>query len=165
MRKLKRNEALAIGIGIPFVVFFFVVANLVGFGGSASTFDGSILQPGDVSEAEVGIQDVVVGEGASPQAGQVVTVHYVGSLTDGVVFDSSRDLGEPFRFIFGAGQVIEGWDKGLEGMKVGGQRILIIPPELAYGSDGIGPIPGDATLIFEVELLGIENLEDIQIEQ
>ena len=102
------------------------------------------------------IEDLKVGTGAEAQAGKQVTVHYVGTLTDGSKFDSSRDRGEGFRFALGAGQVIAGWDQGVAGMKVGGLRKLTIPPELGYGARGYPPvIPPDSTLVFEVELLKV----------
>jgi FKBP-type peptidyl-prolyl cis-trans isomerase FkpA len=103
------------------------------------------------------IEDIKVGTGAEAQAGKNVTVHYVGTLTDGKKFDSSRDRNQGFSFRLGAGQVIQGWDQGVAGMKIGGLRKLTIPPELAYGARGFPPvIPPNSTLIFEVELLEVK---------
>ncbi|MHC5656113.1 FKBP-type peptidyl-prolyl cis-trans isomerase [Stappia sp.] len=102
--------------------------------------------------------DVVVGSGAEAVPGSKVTVHYDGYLMNGQKFDSSRDRGDPFSFPLGAGRVIRGWDQGVQGMKVGGKRELVIPPELAYGSRGAGGvIPPNATLRFEVELLAVDK--------
>lgn len=102
------------------------------------------------------IDDIKVGEGAEVKAGDSVDVHYIGTLQNGTEFDNSRKRGEPFNFTVGAGQVIKGWDEGLVGMQVGGQRVLVIPPEMAYGERGIGPIPGNATLVFAIELVAIK---------
>ncbi|AVR95682.1 MULTISPECIES: FKBP-type peptidyl-prolyl cis-trans isomerase [Telluria group] len=105
--------------------------------------------------------DVVVGSGAEAKAGQNVTVHYTGWLRNddgskGAKFDSSKDRNDPFEFALGAGMVIRGWDEGVQGMKVGGTRQLIIPADLGYGARGAGGvIPPNATLIFDVELLGV----------
>jgi FKBP-type peptidyl-prolyl cis-trans isomerase FkpA len=101
--------------------------------------------------------DLAVGEGAAASSGHYVTVHYTGWLADGKKFDSSLDRGDPFAFNLGKGQVIAGWDEGVQGMKVGGKRKLTIPPDLGYGQFGAGGvIPPNATLLFEVELLGVE---------
>lgn len=100
------------------------------------------------------VQDEVVGTGAAAQAGDTVTVDYTGKLQDGTVFDTSVGK-QPISFVLGSGQVIPGWDQGLVGMQVGGKRVLIIPPSLAYGSQGVGPIPPNATLTFEVSLLKV----------
>ena len=101
--------------------------------------------------------DHVIGTGATPKKGQQVRVHYTGRLTDGKKFDSSVDRGQPFQFQIGGGQVIRGWDEGIATMKVGGKRTLTIPPDLGYGAAGFpGAIPPNATLIFDVELLGVQ---------
>jgi FKBP-type peptidyl-prolyl cis-trans isomerase FkpA len=101
-------------------------------------------------------QDLVKGQGAEAAAGKSVQVHYTGWLPNGEKFDSSRDRNEPFSFTLGAGQVIAGWDEGVAGMKVGGRRKLVIPPDLAYGTAGAPPdIPPGATLVFDIELLSV----------
>jgi FKBP-type peptidyl-prolyl cis-trans isomerase FkpA len=101
-------------------------------------------------------QDVAVGSGTQASAGKTVSVHYTGWLPNGEKFDSSRDRNQPFAFTLGAGQVIAGWDEGVAGMKVGGRRKLVIPPDLGYGTAGAPPdIPPGATLVFDVELLDV----------
>ncbi len=102
------------------------------------------------------VEKITVGAGPTPKRGNTVTVHYTGWLTDGTKFDSSVDRDEPFSFVPGTGQVIQGWDQGVAGMRVGDKARLTIPPELAYGERGYpGAIPPKATLIFEVELLSV----------
>jgi FKBP-type peptidyl-prolyl cis-trans isomerase FkpA len=135
---------------------------------------GAILLPqlafsqtgqGQSSVNELIKKDIKVGAGEEATVGKAVEVHYTGWLYDpnapdkkGTKFDSSRDRGAPFSFLLGAGRVIKGWDRGVAGMKVGGQRTLIIPPEMAYGAQGAGKvIPPNATLIFDVELLGLRQ--------
>jgi FKBP-type peptidyl-prolyl cis-trans isomerase len=100
--------------------------------------------------------DLTVGTGAEAATGKTVSVHYTGTLTNGTKFDSSVDRGTPFEFTLGEGRVIQGWEQGVKGMKVGGKRKLVIPPSLGYGSQANGSIPANSTLIFEIELLGVK---------
>jgi FKBP-type peptidyl-prolyl cis-trans isomerase len=117
------------------------------------------------------IDDIILGSGAAAQAGRQVTVHYTGWLYDptapnqrGRKFDSSKDRNDPFKFDLGEGMVIAGWDEGVQGMQVGGQRVLVIPPQLGYGARGAGGvIPPNATLVFEVELLGVSGRTCIRV--
>ena len=132
--------------------------------GCGSTNKSSTSSPmkvnGQPTTTASGLQywDIVVGSGATAAPGNTVKVHYTGFLTTGEKFDSSRDRGEPFSFPLGTGQVIKGWDEGVAGMRVGGKRQLRIPPELGYGAAGAGgAIPPNATLIFDVELLGVDK--------
>ncbi|OGG54791.1 peptidylprolyl isomerase [Candidatus Kaiserbacteria bacterium RIFCSPHIGHO2_02_FULL_49_11] len=104
------------------------------------------------------VEDTVVGGGDEAVAGKIISVHYLGTLSDGTKFDSSYDRGAPFRFVLGAGQVIRGWELGVVGMKEGGKRKLTISPELGYGNQTVGPIPPNSTLVFEVELLDVADL-------
>ncbi len=130
-------------------------------GGIKSTQEVTEIETVEIDDLmtveELQIEDIVIGEGKEATAGAKITVNYSGTLTDGTKFDSSYDRDEPFTFVFGVGQVIPGWDKGLEGMKVGGKRNLTIPSDMAYGEAGAGDvIPPNSTLIFEVELLEVE---------
>jgi FKBP-type peptidyl-prolyl cis-trans isomerase len=112
-----------------------------------------------VNATELSAKDLVVGTGDTAVAGDIVTVNYVGSLTNGTVFDASANHGTTgFTFPLGAGQVIKGWDEGVAGMKVGGKRVLVIPPSLGYGNQAVGSaIPANSTLLFEVELLKVQK--------
>lgn len=101
-------------------------------------------------------QVLATGSGATAKAGDKVAVLYTGTLADGTVFDSTKDRGEPFVFRVGAGQVIKGWDEGVEGMREGEKRKLVLPPDLAYGQGGAGPIPPNATLTFEIDLVEVK---------
>ena len=110
-----------------------------------------------MAQVQLKIEKLVSGTGTTPKNGDTVTVHYTGTFLDGKKFDSSVDRDDPFAFVLGAGQVIQGWDEGVATLKVGEKARLTIPPEKAYGPDGYpGAIPPNATLIFEVELLSIE---------
>jgi FKBP-type peptidyl-prolyl cis-trans isomerase FkpA len=110
----------------------------------------------DLKSNDLQIEELTVGTGTEATKGTMVSVHYTGWLTDGKKFDSSLDRNDPFVFVLGGGQVIQGWDQGVQGMKIGGKRKLTIPSHLGYGARGAGgAIPPNATLVFEVELLGV----------
>lgn len=121
--------------------------------------------------SELKIEEIVVGEGDEVKDGDWVPVHYTGCLEDGTKFDSSLDRGEPIEFPLGGGMVIPGWEQGIRGMRVGGKRKLVIPPELAYGEDGAGDvIPPNAVLVFDVEVVGARSNQypeegDLEIEE
>ena len=121
--------------------------------------------------SELKIEEIVVGEGDEVKDGDGVSVHYTGCLEDGTKFDSSLDRGEPIEFPLGGGMVIPGWEQGIRGMRVGGKRKLVIPPELAYGEDGAGDvIPPNAVLVFDVEVVGARSNQypeegDLEIEE
>lgn len=120
----------------------------------ASTVKESVDMKGNVNTLIV--DDVIVGEGKEVVATDTVVVHYIGTLQNGQQFDNSYTKGEPFSFTVGEGEVIKGWEQGLLGMKVGGQRILVIPADLAYGATAVGPIPANSTLVFAIELIEIQ---------
>ncbi len=173
MKKLTRNQWIAVTVALVVIIIFFTTGHtLVSFFSSEDqvinqeqTMD-SMQQPESTSTPETAfsssvagfeITDLVMGTGAVAASGNLLTVNYSGAFTDGKVFDSSYGRGTPFQFTLGAGQVIQGWDKGFAGMKVGGKRRLVIPGDLAYGPGGVpGVIPPNATLVFEVELLGVK---------
>jgi peptidylprolyl isomerase len=153
MRPLSRRAAIVAAIVAAFA------ATTIGAIAMSQSADA---QPVTTTSSGLQIIDVKVGTGASPKTGQTVVVHYTGWLyvngKKGTKFDSSRDRGQPFEFPIGQQQVIPGWDEGVATMKVGGKRTLIIPPELGYGANGAGGvIPPNATLIFDVELLGVKG--------
>jgi len=114
---------------------------------------GSLDQRGNVEKLI--IDDVIIGSGKQAQVGDTVNVHYIGTLQNGQQFDNSYTRGEPFSFTLGENRVIQGWEEGLLGMQVGGERVLVIPPAMAYGSRNTGPIPANSTLVFAVKLVSI----------
>jgi len=131
-----------------------------GASASASARPADTQKPAEAppSNEKLETKDLVVGKGAEAKTGDEVKVHYVGTLTDGKEFDSSKKHGQPFEFQLGAGRVIKGWDQGVAGMKVGGKRKLTVPPSLGYGARGFPPvIPPNSTLVFEVELLEVKK--------
>ena len=146
---MKRNEWIGVAVALAFITYVFAGGLLVNLFNPEKTV--ATTEPGVKS------QDLVIGSGETAAVGDSVTVHYVGVLENGKVFDSSVDRGQPFTFTLGAGQVIKGWDTGVVGMQVGGKRRLTISPEFGYGAQGIGPIPPNATLIFDVRLLGVKK--------
>lgn len=145
-----------------FSIITFAALTFAGCSSTKTTSSATTLveQPKnqEVSVSELKMEDIKVGTGEEAKAGDVVSVHYTGTLTDGKKFDSSVDRNQPFEFTLGAGQVIKGWDQGVAGMKVGGKRKLTIPSDLAYGDRAVGGvIPAGATLLFDVELISINS--------
>ena len=171
------QTGIAITLALVVVIMFFVLPSLSVFGtptSSGTAASGATINNNTQTATTTTMpnqtnttppvtqlieQDEVIGTGATAVAGDTVTVNYVGSLTDGTVFDASADHGTSgFTFVLGAGNVIKGWDEGIVGMKVGGKRKLIIPASLAYGNQAVGNIiPANSTLIFEVELLKVKK--------
>jgi len=144
---------------VPILLLSLLLA-ACGHGDSARGFSASLgVDTTTMTKAPAGFwyTDVAVGQGDEARQGSTVRVHYTGWLPDGTKFDSSRDRGEPFAFTLGAGQVIAGWDEGVKGMKAGGRRKLVLPPQLAYGEEGAPPaIPPRSTLVFDVEVLEVK---------
>lgn len=166
MKKLTRNQWIAVTVVMLIGVIFYSASGAIGSFFSNSNQENIIKNqdmnptPNNSFSSSVSgleINDTQIGTGVEAVVGKVVTVHYTGALTDGRVFDSSLNRGTPFSFTLGAGQVIQGWERGFAGMKVGGKRRLIIPGDFAYGPSGVpGLIPPNATLVFEVELLDVK---------
>ncbi|MFZ2484732.1 MAG: FKBP-type peptidyl-prolyl cis-trans isomerase [Minisyncoccia bacterium] len=148
MKTLNKNQGIAVAAGMVFLAYLLFSGPIMNlFNPSSQDASAEVPQTG------VNVQDVVVGTGPEASSGDTLTVHYIGTLADGKVFDSSVDRNVPFVFTIGTGSVIRGWDEGLIGMKVGGKRELIIAPDYGYGPQGVGPIPPNSTLYFQVELL------------
>ncbi len=168
MKKISQRQWIGIVIALVTVFVLFAFADFfygIVSGGQAVS-DNSLTDQNisveqttnNMLNAKLEMTDTKIGTGDIAVSGKLVTVHYVGTLLDGKKFDSSVDRGSPFQFTLGVGQVIRGWDMGVEGMKVGGKRHLVIPPELGYGSQSIANIiPANSTLVFDVELLKVEE--------
>ena len=152
MKTLNKNQWIAVFAGLALLGYLLFTAPIMNlFNPPAENLSTESPQTGFVAE------ELVVGSGSLAEPGDVLTVHYVGTLVDGKVFDSSLDRNAPFNFTLGVGQVIRGWDEGISGMRVGGKRRLIIAPDYAYGQQGVGPILPNSTLHFEVELLDVKK--------
>lgn len=155
MQSRKLQVGIAVVVALAVVALFFVFSNPFTSTNSMTDQNISLSQnPAPNNDGRLVAQDEVIGTGAEAKAGDSITVNYTGRFQNGTVFDSSVGK-QPFTFTLGIGQVIPGWDQGVQGMKVGGKRLLVVPPNLAYGPNDYGPIPGNSTLIFEVELLKV----------
>ena len=160
MKKLSKKERIAVVVAIVFVGYTL-------FGGEImSLFQRGNINGNSLANVAIGgnssgviVNDIVVGQGPQVEVGQLVSVHYLLSLSDGTVIQNSKDFGVPFQFILGAGQVIPGWEEGFNNINIGGIRTIAIPPELAYGAEQVGPIPPNSTLIFTIEVVDAVNLE------
>ncbi len=165
MRKLSRNEWIAVFIAIGFVGYTLFGGSINNvFKKSTSMSDSNSASVQGAVPGNVIVNDLVSGDGALAETGKLISVHYLLSLQDGTVIQNSKDFGQPFRFVLGAGQVIPGWEMGFQGMKVGGKRTIIIPPELGYGAQSAGPIPANSTLVFTVELIGVEDAPIVPVQ-
>lgn len=167
--KLNKNTTIAMILAVVVIALFLSLGffGLRGFSSNAEVpasgpqaILDELAQTGTV--ADLRSFDIVVGTGAEATPGNIIVVHYTGVLPGGTVFDSSVNRGQPFAFELGSGQVIQGWERGFNGMKVGGKRLLAIPPSLGYGDRAVGSIPANSTLIFEVELLQVLTPEAVE---
>lgn len=156
MKKLSKTEWVAVAVAIVFVGYTLFGANIMSLfqknlmnGNSTAT----VANSNTPNTKGVIINDISVGQGPEVKSGDRLSVHYILSLSDGTTVQNSKDFGKPFQFTLGAGEVIPGWEQGFAGMRVGGVRTIIIPPELGYGTNQAGPIPPNSTLVFTIELI------------
>ena len=162
MQKLSKREWIAVAVGVVFVGYTLFGGNIMSLFQKSTTMNqdsaataASAVNPTPSGSDGVIINDITVGQGTEVKAGELISVNYVLALSDGKVVQNSKDFGAPFKFVMGANQVIPGWERGISGMRVGGVRIITIPPELAYGTNQVGPIPPNSTLVFTIELLDV----------
>ena len=157
MRKLSKVEWIAASLAVLFVAYTMFGADIMNLFNRTQMSENQSATAINANNQEVIINDLVAGSGDEASSGKLLKVHYILSLQDGTVLQNSKDFGQPFQFTLGNGEVIPGWEIGLQGMKVGGTRTIIIPPELAYGAQQAGPIPANSTLIFTVELVDVAD--------
>src|SRR3989338_6085105 len=150
MKNLNKNQWIAVFVSLALLGYILFTGPIMNF---LNPSIGNSQSQTSASKTSFSVEEVAVGTGSITEPGDTLSVHYVGTLTDGRVFDSSLDRNLPFSFTLGVGQVIRGWDEGLIGMRVGGKRLLTVPPEYGYGDQGVGAIPPNSTLVFMVELL------------
>lgn len=163
MKKLSLNEGIGVSVALVAALGLLFFGNYI-FGGAKNVSSGATAtqkaQEANVASAvttnAIRIDEISAGTGQAVKAGDTISVHYIGALAGGGIFDSSYDRGQPISFVVGAGQLIKGFDQGVVGMQVGGKRKITIPPELGYGTEQIGPIPPNSTLVFEVELVSVK---------
>ncbi len=149
---MKKEQIIAIAASIVMII---AIGGGV-YAIQANTAKTKVTNQGESTVNDLQITDEVVGTGDEAVAGKTISVNYLGTLTDGTKFDSSYDRNQPFEFQLGAGMVIQGWEQGFAGMKVGGKRKLVIPASMGYGDRSVGSIPANSTLVFEVELLAVK---------
>src|SRR3989344_98800 len=154
MKNLNKNQWIAVFLSLVFLTYLLFADTIMNLFNPPSTDSFDTTQ---APQTGIMAEEIVMGNGSLAESGDTLTGHYIGTLPDGKAFDSSLDRNIPFSFVLGTGQVIRGWDEGLPGMRVGGKRLLIIAPDYGYGGLGVGAIPPNSTLIFEVELLDVEK--------
>lgn len=165
MKKLSKKEWVATAVAVALVAYLFFAGDIMSLMNRNASAGAMLNDLNGISlDSGVLINEIVSGQGVEVKEGDLLTTHYILSLSDGTTIGNSRDFGVPFSFVLGAGEVIPGFDEGLKGMKVGGVRTIVIPSELAYGETGQGPIPPNSTLIFTIELLSIESSAETVLE-
>lgn len=160
MKKLSLKEWIGAAVAVVFVAYMFFGSTIMSVfrGNTLSANTSAVNNSIENNMNDVSAQDITVGTGESVEKGTLVSVNYVLKLSDGTLIQDSKQVngGQPFQYLAGAGQLIPGWEMGVQGMKVGGKRIITIPPELGYGTNAAGPIPPNSTLVFEIEVLSVE---------
>ena len=161
---MNRNQWIGVFVGLGVLSYLLFSDSIMGvFNPSSEDLVADVSQA-EIAHAGVVVEEEVVGGGELVAPGDILTVHYIGTFEDGQVFDSSLDRNTPFSFTLGVGQVIRGWDEGLLGMRVGGKRMLKITPDYAYGEQGVGSVPPNTNLIFEVEVLDAQKSEPSSVQ-